>query len=308
MKHLTQNLYIFTKDARHFQILAQSSLLALLVLWSDFAPNLEIIALTIVTALITQAAFMLFIQYKTSLRATIGSAAIQSPPSRAQVDCRVANAPRNDGYSIFKMDLRSPLISALSLCLLFRAGEIWFFPLAAIIAISSKFLIRYEGKHLFNPSNIAIVALLLLFPQYVWVSPGQWGADLLLVFALICLAFLALFRVHKRDVVLFFISSYAALVLIRALWLGDPLDIPAHQLQNGALLVFTFFMMSDPKTTPDHIFGRLIFALSIAAIGFIMHYQFQVREGLFYALALVCMITPLIDRYLPAQKFQWRTT
>lgn len=271
MKDLAQNLYNFTKDARHFQILAQGSLLALLVLWSDFAPSLEIIALTIIAALWTQWGFSTYFGIKSS-------------------------------------DLRSPLISALSLCLLFRAGEIWFFPLAAIIAIGSKFLIRHEGKHLFNPSNIAIVALLLLFPQYVWVSPGQWGAELILVFALICLAFLALFRVHKRDVVLFFIGSYAALIFIRALWLGDPLEIPAHQLQNGALLIFTFFMMSDPKTTPDHIFGRMIFALSIAIIGFIMHYQFQVREGLFYALALVCIITPLIDRYLPAQKFQWRTT
>jgi Na+-transporting NADH:ubiquinone oxidoreductase subunit NqrB len=267
---MKQRLYNFCADARHFQIFTLGSLLCFLVMWSDFAPSIEIIALTITTALWVQFGF--------------------------------------SNYLGIKHDYRSPLITSLSLCLLFRAAEIWFFPLAALIAIGSKFLIRYDGKHLFNPANIGIVALLILFPHHAWISPGQWGSDALLVFALLCLSFLVLFRVNKRDVVLFFIGSYAALTFIRALWLGDPLEIPFHQLQNGALLIFTFFMISDPKTTPDHKWGRFLFALSIAVIGFIMLFQFQVREGLFYALALVCMVTPFIDKALPARKFEWRTT
>ena len=63
-------------------------------------------------------------------------------------------------------------------------------------------------------------------------------------------------------------KSFEALLLFgRAYWLGDPLAIPVHQLQNGALLVFAFFMISDPKTTPDTGFGRvLIGALLLGAL------------------------------------------
>ena len=46
---------------------------------------------------------------------------------------------------------------------------------AAAIAISSKFLIRYRGKHVFNPANVAIV-LMMLASEHVWVSSGQWGS------------------------------------------------------------------------------------------------------------------------------------
>ena len=291
---MKQRLYNFCADARHFQIFTLGSLLCFLVMWSDFAPSIEIIALTITTALWVQYGFTNLINNRASLRA-----------ERSNPEARL---PRNDTTPRMAFDYRSPLITSLSLCLLFRAAEIWFFPLAALIAIGSKFLIRYDGKHLFNPANIGIVALLILFPHHAWISPGQWGSDALLVFALLCLSFLVLFRVNKRDVVLFFIGSYAALTFILALWLGDPLEILFHQLQNGALLIFTFFMISDPKTTPDHKWGRFLFALSIAVIGFIMLFQFQVREGLFYALALVCMVTPFIDKALPARKFEWRTT
>ncbi len=293
-------IYSITKDARHFQIFTLGSLVTMLTLWSDFAPSFEVIALTVATALWVQVGCTAIMNQRLSLRAL--SETIQT------LDCRVgASPPRND-EKLIALDLRSPMITALSLCLLFRAADVLFFPLAAIIGIGSKFLLRYNGKHLFNPSNIAIVILLLLFPHYVWVSPGQWGADMLIAFAMLCFSFLVLFRVNKRDVVLFFIGSYAALIFARAIWLGDPLEIPWHQLQNGALLIFTFFMISDPKTTPDHMLGRFLFALSIAVIGFIMLTQLEIREGLFYALAMVCFATPFIDKYLPARKFEWRTT
>lgn len=287
-------------DARHFQIITLGSLLTLLVLFSDFVPDIGTIALTMGTAIWAQILAVHLINERTSLRAA--GEAIQKT---TELDCRVAGAPRND---TIPLDLRSPFITSLSLCLLFRAGEIWFFPLAALIAIGSKFLIRYDGKHVFNPANIAIVSLLLLFPNHVWVSPGQWGANALIAFALICFSFLVLYRVDKRDVVLFFIGCFAALTFGRALWLGDPLVIPWHTLQNGSLLVFTFFMMSDPKTTPNHVVGRFLFALCIAVIGFIMTTQLQIREGLFYALAMVCMVTPIIDRYWPARQFEWTNT
>jgi Na+-translocating ferredoxin:NAD+ oxidoreductase RnfD subunit len=58
-------------------------------------------------------------------------------------------------------------------------------------------------------------------------------------------------RAMRSDVSYAFILTFAAILFARALWLGDPWTIPLKQLQSRALLLFTFFMISDPKTTPD---------------------------------------------------------
>ena len=105
-----------------------------------------------------------------------------------------------------------------------------------------------------------------------------------------------------------FLWSWIVLLLARALWLGDPLSIPIHNLQSGAILIFAFFMISDPMTTPNHRMGRLIFAFIVALVAYILQYQFQIREAIFYALFLVCMTTPMIDFYLKDKQYQWRKT
>ena len=77
-----------------------------------------------------------------------------------------------------RFDPRSPLISALSLCLLLRTGDPSLLCLAAFIAVGSKFVLRVRGKHVFNPTTFAIVVMLWVTDS-VWVSPGQWGAQAL---------------------------------------------------------------------------------------------------------------------------------
>ena len=83
-----------------------------------------------------------------------------------------------------KFDARSPLITALSLTLLLRTGSVWLSIAAGVLAIASKYLIRVNGKHIFNPANFALVILSLSFAG-VWISPGQWGAASLMAIGLI---------------------------------------------------------------------------------------------------------------------------
>src|SRR5215213_714871 len=71
-------------------------------------------------------------------------------------------------------DPRSALISGLSLCLLLRTNSTALAIAAAVVTIGSKFVLRIGGKHVFNPTNFGIVALMLATCR-VWVSPGQWG-------------------------------------------------------------------------------------------------------------------------------------
>ena len=98
-----------------------------------------------------------------------------------------------------RFDPRSALISGLSLCLLLRSDLFWLPPLGAAIAVASKFFIRRGDKHVFNPTCLAIVVLLVATP-HAWVSAGQWGAQALFAFAAAGLGSLMIHRTERRDV------------------------------------------------------------------------------------------------------------
>ena len=105
---------------------------------------------------------------------------------------------------------------------------------------------------------------MMLASGLVWVSPGQWGNVAFFAFLMACLGGLVVNRAARSDVTVAFIFFYMALVVGRSLWLGEPLLIPLHRLQSGALLLFTFFMISDPRTTPNSRAGRILFALLVS--------------------------------------------
>lgn len=200
---------------------------------------------------------------------------------------------------------RSALITALSLTLLLRVSEPWIAALAAVLAIGSKFAIRVEGRHIFNPANFGLIVVATLLPG-AWVSPGQWGAGALtaMLFAFAGLAVSG--RAGRWDVALAYLGCVAALVFGRALWLGDPLAIPWRQMQSGALLLFAFFMITDPMTTPKARSARLLFAAATAMLGFILTTQFHRPAGMIEALILVAPLTPVLNRFFQGPAPRWR--
>jgi Na+-transporting NADH:ubiquinone oxidoreductase subunit NqrB len=254
-------------DARHFQIVALSSLLAINFVWFDFGAKPLYSALAISSALVTQVVFSRY-------------------------------------FRLPRIDLRSPLITGLSLSLLLRADEPWLPAIAGVIAIASKFVLRIDGRHIWNPAGFAIVALLAT-SSGVWISPGQWGTSVWLASLLAFFAILVLRAAQRADVALFFLGSHAALLLARALWLGDPLAIPLHQLQSGSLLIFAFFMISDPRTTPDSRLGRFLFALTVALFAHYLAFFMQMRPALYVALIALSPVTLLLNRVVPAKRFEW---
>lgn len=195
-------------------------------------------------------------------------------------------------------DVRSALISGISLCLLLRTSFSALAIAGAVLAIGSKFVIRVRGKHVFNPTNFALVVLLLT--GQAWVSPGQWGNAALFGFLLACLGGIVATRAARADVTLAFLVTYGGIVVARSLWLGEPMSIPVHRLENGALLIFAFFMISDPRTTPDHRAGRILFAVLVALGGAFVQLRLFRTNGLLWSLAAFAPLVPLIDRVLPA--------
>jgi Na+-transporting NADH:ubiquinone oxidoreductase subunit NqrB len=203
-----------------------------------------------------------------------------------------------------QFDPRSALISGLSLCLLLRTNDLIIGIAAAVIAIASKFVVRYRGKHLFNPTNVALVALIACTNR-AWVSPGQWGSGAFFAFGIACAGGLVVNRATRGDVTYAFLAAYLGLVFGRSLWLGEPPAIPIHRLSNGAMLLFTFFMISDPKTTPDSRPGRVLFAALVALGAYYVQYRWFRTNGLLWSLACCAPLVPLIDRLLPGRRYEW---
>jgi Na+-transporting NADH:ubiquinone oxidoreductase subunit NqrB len=200
---------------------------------------------------------------------------------------------------------RSALISGLSLCLLLRTNSWWIALVAAFATIASKFVLRWKGKHVFNPTNFGIVLMLILFPSQVWVSSGQWGSFAIAAFFMACLGFIVVHRSERSDVTIAFLFFWALILFGRSWMLGEPTAIPWHRLQNGAVLLFAFHMISDPKTTPDSRAGRIVFAFLVALGAWYVQFKMFRANGLLWSLAACHLLVPVIDKFLPGNRFEW---
>jgi Na+-transporting NADH:ubiquinone oxidoreductase subunit NqrB len=201
---------------------------------------------------------------------------------------------------------RSALITALSLTLLLRADNHWAHPLAGCAAISSKFLFRFRGKHLFNPANLGVIFALLCL-HGTWVSPGQWGQDVAVAGWLVVLGTVVTRKARRDDVSWTFLAFYLGAIACRVAWLGQRWAVWDHQLSNGALLLFAFFMISDPMTAPNAWRGRIAQAGLVAFIGYFCLFELHRTNTLLWALFFAAFAVPLWDLLWPAEKFEWNT-
>ena len=124
----------FASDPRHYQIAVLAALLIYGVGWLSFDTAGREITLLLGTALLTQFLCGKF-------------------------------------FSVSAFDPRSALISGLSLCLLLRTNSTLLLIFTAAITIASKFVVKWNHKHIFNPTNFGIVAM-MLFTEQTWVSPA----------------------------------------------------------------------------------------------------------------------------------------
>jgi len=255
-------------DPRHYQMSVQAALLGYGLFWLDFETTAARCALTIAACLGAQ---------------WLGSRYVRPGP----------------------FEWRSALISGLGLCLLLRAASPLLLIVTAALSVLSKFVIRWRGKHLFNPTCFGLTAMLAL-RQDVWVSPGQWGHAAFAGFAIGCLGSIVVTRAARADVSLGFLGAWALIVFGRAAWLGQPWITPLHMMSSGSLLLFAFFMISDPRSTPDSRIGRLIFVALVAIGTALVQFGLYRTNGLLWSLSACALLVPLIDRWLPGARHRWR--
>lgn len=201
--------------------------------------------------------------------------------------------------------IKSALITALGLCLLLHVSAVWVAALAAFVAIASKFLIRKKTKHIFNPANIGIVAAIAL-SQQAWVSPGQWGSEVIGWFFVGSAGLMMILKVGRLDTAFTFLLVFGGLLFIRqVLYLGWETEVWVHMMSNGTLLLFSFFMITDPRTTPNHRVARIIWAAFLALLLFVATNYFYVQTAAIWLLFLISPLTPLFDRLFKSAEFQW---
>jgi enediyne biosynthesis protein E5 len=199
---------------------------------------------------------------------------------------------------------RSAFITALSLSLLLRSDNLIAYPVAAAVAIASKFIIRVRGKHLFNPANFGLIVALMIL-RGTWVSPGQWGQDVAFASWLVVLGNVVVHRARRSDISWSFLLFYICALAARVVWLGQFTSVLIHQLSNGALLLFTFFMISDPMTSPNHQRARVVHSFVVAMLSYIWQFGFYRTNGLIWALFVAAPLVPVWDLLWIAPRFQW---
>ena len=207
----------------------------------------------------------------------------------------------------------SALVTTCSISILVRADVAWVHPLLACLAMSSKFLLRVgqgEAKgHFLNPANLAAFCAYALIP-HAWLSPGQWGHETLAAFWMLILGATVAGRVARWDISFVFIFAWLGLLAARLIWLDYAPDLAfemwQHQAMNGATILFAFFMISDPMTTPQHRAARVAYAVCVATSAFAWHYGFYKPHGLIVALFFWSFTVPIFNHFFKAKRFDWR--
>lgn len=265
---LSKRTRLIFADPRHGQLLALGTLIALGTLWLSFEMPLWRPLTALAVALTTQAVLA--------------------------------------GWLRARFDWRSAAITAGSLTLLLRTEGPELVALAAALAIASKAFLRIDGRHFFNPAAFGIVCVVLSFDT-AWISPGQWGVGGIAVPLAVAAGMAVTYGVRRLEVPLAFLGFWALLSFGRAAWLGDPLAIPLHQMSSGMIVVFAFFMISDPMTSPWHPIARLIWIGLVALTGFALQVSWIVDAGPMFGLIACAPLVPLLNRFFPAPAVRWRT-
>jgi len=164
--------------------------------------------------------------------------------------------------------LQSAYITGVSLTMLVRpqAGLVWPFVVGAALSIGSKYVLRYKGNHLWNPSNLGLAALLLLAPTRVALLSHEFGNAIGANAVIWSVGILIAARARILHVSLTYAASFALLAAARSAIVGTPLLAELAPLTGPMYQLLVFFMLTDPRTTVRAKRGRVVTVASIAVV------------------------------------------
>jgi len=197
--------------------------------------------------------------------------------------------------------LASAYVSGISVGILVRSPAFWPYALCSAISITSKYAIRVDGRHLFNPTNFGIVAMLVLAADTVAGLSVQWGNNLLPMVLVWIFGTFILRAVGRLHITATYVASFLFFAFVRSLVTGHPFLSEAAPLTGPMYQLFIFFMITDPKTTVGPKRAQSLVAFLIAALEAIFRLM-QFVYAPFYALFILGPIANLIEIALTRRK------
>ena len=183
-------------------------------------------------------------------------------------------------------NLASAYITGISVGILIRSPDFWPYLFCSAIAITSKYVLRWRGRHLWNPSNFAIAAILILAPETVAILSIQWGNNVWPMLIIWVLGAAIVYRVRRFHITLTYLLSFISLAAVRCAITGDPFLAEVSPITGPMYQLFIFFMVTDPKTTVSSRKWQAIVAFLVAAVEMALRLA-QVVNAPFFALAVV---------------------
>ncbi len=192
----------------------------------------------------------------------------------------------------------SSILTGLGVAFMVQSSQWWVYGVVIVAAFIIKYAVRYNQQHIFNPSNSAVVLALVVFPQYTAVVVGQWGASWVILTLLFLLGSFIVYRARRWIVPAVFVPLYLGLSYAVTADIRMSLSEYVSMTVVGAFLLYAFFMLTDPRTTPSQWIGQVMFAILVAVCAVTLDSVYVPRPAhLFLSLAIVSLCVPFL-RYI----------
>lgn len=192
------------------------------------------------------------------------------------------------------VNLASAYISGISVGILVRSPDFWPYALCSALAISSKYVLRWRGRHLWNPTNFSVVAMLVLAGDYMSALSIQWGNVVPPMIVVWILGAIIVYRVGKWHISAVYVVSFIALSAVRSLFTGHGFITEVAPITGPMYQLFIFFMITDPKTTVKSYRGQMVVVFLVAVVELFLRLAEFVHAP-FYALFIVGPIANVVE-------------
>lgn len=199
------------------------------------------------------------------------------------------------------LNLASAYITGISVGILVRSPAFWPYAVGAALAITSKYVLRFRGRHLCNPSNFGISVMLFLLPTSVAMLSIQWGNDMWSMLAIWVLGSVIIWRLRRFHISATYAISFLVLAVIRSWIIHEPWLSEVSPITGPEYQLFIFFMITDPKTTVRSKRGQCVVAFLVALLEMFFRLDQSVYAEL-YALFWIGPIAMLVEMWLDSRR------
>ncbi len=205
------------------------------------------------------------------------------------------------------LNLASAYISGISVGILVRSPAYWPFALASVISITSKYVLRVKGRHLWNPSNFGLAVLLFLAPETMALLSIQWGNNYWSLLVIWILGSIIIWRARRFHISATYVICFLLFAVLRSWITGDPWLAEVAPITGPMYQLFVFFMITDPKTTVHSRWGQCAVAAGVAFVEFLLRLD-QVVYAPIFALFYVGPAANLIEIWFNSRRKPAATT